>query len=113
RLWREFLWPHARAAMRQMGLSDRHKNARRVLIWLRHNQEVTEISVKDIRRDALSQSLDARDTEALLNSLVAAGWLKPKPVEQTGGRPIHRWLVNPMLYGAAESAETPESLPAV
>ena len=24
RLWREFFWPHARAAMRQIGLSDRH-----------------------------------------------------------------------------------------
>jgi hypothetical protein len=90
-------------------LSDRHKNARRVLKWLKAHPEVEEVSVKDIRRDALAGSLDAKDTEALLTSLVASGWLKPKPVEQTGGRPIHRWLINPMLYGAAESAETAES----
>ena len=25
RLWREYFWPHARAALRQVGLSDRHK----------------------------------------------------------------------------------------
>jgi hypothetical protein len=109
RLWREFFWPHARAAMRQIGLSDRHKNARRVLTWLRAHPELTEVSVKDIRREALAHSLDAKDTETLLANLVASGWLKPKPVEQTGGRPIHRWLVNPILYRGAESAENAES----
>jgi hypothetical protein len=109
RLWRDFFWPHARAAMRQIGLTDRHRNARRVLRWLRENPEVNEVSVKDIRRDALSQSLDAKDTEALLNSLVAAGWLKPKPTEQTGGRPIRRWQVNKILYAGAESAGSAES----
>jgi hypothetical protein len=93
RLWRQFLWPHARAAMRQIGLTDRHKNARRVLKWLKAHPDVTEISVKDIRRDALAQSLDAKDTEDLLNGLVAAGWLKPKPIPKAEGpgRPAHRW----------------------
>jgi hypothetical protein len=109
RLWREFFWPHARAAMRQIGLTDRHRNARRVLKWLKANPGVAEISIKDVRRDALSQSLDAKDTEALLNGLVAAGWLKAKPTEQTGGRPIHRWSVNPILYGGAESVGSAES----
>jgi Protein of unknown function (DUF3987) len=109
RLWREFFWPHARAALRQIGLSDRHKHARRALKWLRTHPEIEAVSVKDVRRDALAQSLDAKDTEALLHSLVAAGWLKPKPVEQTGGRPIHRWAPNPILYGSAESAVSAES----
>ncbi len=109
RLWRDFFWPHARAAMRQIGLSDRHKNARRVLKWLKANSEVREISVKDVRRDALAQSLDAEQTERLLGNLVAAGWLKPKATEQTGGRPLHRWSVNPILYGDAESAGNAES----
>jgi hypothetical protein len=109
RLWRDFFWLHARAALRQIGLSDRHKDARRVLKWLRAHPEIEAVSVKDVRRDALAQSLDAKETEALLNSLVAAGWLKPMPTEQTGGRPIYRWSVNPILYGGAESAENAES----
>jgi hypothetical protein len=109
RLWRDFFWPHARAAMRQIGLSDRHKNARRVLRWLKVNAGVGEISVKHIRRDALAQSLDAEQTEALLDGLANAGWLRRKPAEQTGGRPVHRWLVNPILYSDAESAESAES----
>jgi hypothetical protein len=110
RLWREFLWPHARAAMRQIGLTDRHRDARRVLIWLRNNPEVREASVKDIRRDALAQSLDAEGTEALLNSLVAAGWLRPKPAPKAEGpgRPVHRWLINPLLYGRAGNAGNAE-----
>lgn len=109
RLWRDFFWPHARAALRQIGLSDRHKNARRILKWLRAHPEIEAVSVKDARRDALAQSLNAKDTEALLNSLVAAGWLKPMQTEQTGGRPIYRWSVNPILYGGAESAGSAQS----
>ena len=98
RLWREFFWPHARAALRQIGLSDRHKNARRVLRWLKANQ-TAEISVKDVRREALAQSLDAKETEMLLDGLTKAGWLKRKPLEPIAGpgRPLHRWLVNPVL----------------
>ena len=95
--------------MRQIGLSDRHKNARRVLRWLKANAGIGEISVKIIRRDALAQSLDAEQTEALLAGLTNAGWLRRKPAEQTGGRPAHRWLINPLLYSDAESAESAET----
>jgi Protein of unknown function (DUF3987) len=31
KLWRDYFWPHARAALRQVGLTDHHANARRVL----------------------------------------------------------------------------------
>jgi hypothetical protein len=31
RLWSDFFWPNARAVLRQIGLSDRHKNARLAL----------------------------------------------------------------------------------
>ncbi len=98
RLWKAFFWPHARAAMRQIGLSDRHKNARRVLRWIKANQ-TAEISVKDVRREALAQSLDAKESEMLLDGLTKAGWLKRKPLEPIAGpgRPLHRWLVNPVL----------------
>jgi hypothetical protein len=99
RLWCEFFWPHARAALRQIGLTDRHRNARRVLRWLKANHS-TEISVMDIRRDALAQSLDAGETLKLLDGLARDGWLRRKPIERTSGpgRPAHRWLVNPILY---------------
>src|SRR5262249_3270655 len=34
RLVRKYFWPHARAALRQIGLTDRHRNARRALRWI-------------------------------------------------------------------------------
>jgi hypothetical protein len=107
RLVHEYFWPHTRSALRQIGLNDRHQNARRVLRWLKANP-VDEISLKDIRRDALAQALDADQTAVLLAGLTNAGWLRPKPDAATGGRPAHRWLVNPILYDHAESAESAE-----
>jgi hypothetical protein len=103
-LWREYFWPHARAALRQIGLSERHANARRVLRWIRAHSK-HEISLKDVRRDALSQSLDADQTEVLLHGLVKAGWLR-ETTTPTAGRHIRRWQVNPMLFTNAESAES-------
>jgi hypothetical protein len=95
RLWTEFFWPHARAALRQIGLSDRHRDARRALRWIQAHKK-SEVSIKDVRRDALSQSLDAEQTTALLDSLVKARWLRRETIK-TGGRPIYRWAVNPNL----------------
>jgi Protein of unknown function (DUF3987) len=101
RLWREYFWPHSRAALRQVGLSDRHHNARRVLRWIRA-REAIEVSVKDIRRDALAHALDAAQTETLLGSLVTAGWLRRQPQPDgppQRGKPVLRWSVNPALQG--------------
>jgi hypothetical protein len=122
RLWREYFWPHARAALRQVGLSDKHADARRVLRWLQANR-VVEASREDIRRDALSQKLDADKTQELLAALCASGWLR-QHTEKTGGRARHRWTVNPKLFppsaiaGTAQTAErvlrmTNEPLPAL
>jgi hypothetical protein len=107
-LWRGYFWPHSRAALRQIGLTERHVSARKVLRWIRANDR-REVSVKDARREALAQSLDAKQTETLLDSLTASGWLKRKPAEKTGGRPVVRWLVNDALFMAAESAASAES----
>lgn len=104
-LWKEYFWPHSRAALRQIGLSERHVNARRVLRWIRA-QGKEEIGVKDVRREALAQSLDAKQTSDLLDSLEQMGWLRKKPVSKTGGRPAVRWEVNRTLFGGAESAES-------
>ena len=108
RLWREYFWPHARAALRQIGLSGRHTNSRRVLWWIKANAK-TEVSREEIRREALGQSLDAEQTQQLLDSLVKSGWLR-EATTSTGGRPRRRWEVNPKLWGgSAGSAGSAES----
>jgi len=112
RLVRDYFWPHARAALRQIGLSERHANARRLLRWIiKHGK--TEISREAARRDALAQSLDAEQTQALLEELERAGWLRRvgTPISRKGGRPRSRWLVNPALFskGTAETAKTAET----
>jgi Protein of unknown function (DUF3987) len=108
RLVRDYFWPHSRAALRQIGLSERHAKARAVLRWIRKNHK-TEVSREDIRRDALSQSLDADQVQDLIDGLVKAGWLRQITI-RTPGRSRNRWEVNPKLFandtaGSAESAE--------
>jgi hypothetical protein len=110
RLVRDYFWPHARACLRQIGLSDRHKDARRALRWIKAHRK-TEISREDIRRDALGQSLNADETDELLRLLVKTDWLR-EPVSQSGpkgGKPARRWQVNPTLISTAENAETAET----
>jgi hypothetical protein len=108
RLMREYFWEHARAALRQIGLSDRHRHIRRVLRWIRVHG-VSEISIKDVRRDALAGSFDAEQTRDAIDRLVAAGWLRPRKLERTGGRPRERWLVNPRIFAPAGTATNAQS----
>jgi len=97
RLWRDYFWIHSRAALRQIGLSDRHANARRVLRWIRNGRR-SEVSREDIRRDALGQRLDAEQTQGVIDGLVKAGWFRAPVKPSSGpGRPAQRWLVNPMI----------------
>jgi hypothetical protein len=110
RLVCEYLWLHSRAALRQIGLSERHANSRRVLRWIKATGK-TEVSIKDIRRHALVGALDADQTESLVEELMRSGWLCPeavKPSGPKGGKPVRRWQVNPLLW-AAETAETAET----
>jgi hypothetical protein len=107
RLWRDYFWPHSRAALRQIGLTDRHTNSRRVLCWIRTNRK-PEVSLLDIRREALGRRLDAEQTRSLLDGLARAGWLK-LVTTKTDGRPIHRWQVNPQLFSGAPVSERSES----
>jgi Protein of unknown function (DUF3987) len=117
RLVKEYFWPHARAALRQIGLTERHVNARRVLRWIRARGK-TEISLEDVRRDALGQKLDAEQTATLLETLGRSGWVRELKTASTprGGRPRHRWQVNPLLMNPpAETAPTyaPQEVSAV
>jgi hypothetical protein len=113
RLVRDYFWPHARACLRLIGLTESHSNARRVLLWLRAKGK-PEVSREEIRRDALSQRLDANETTALLTALSKSGWLREEVTEPgpQGGKPARRWLVNPKLLTdpvaqTALTAETP------
>jgi hypothetical protein len=111
RVWKDYLWPHSRAALRQIGITDKHANLRRVLKWIRATKRPGDsISVKDIRREALSHSIDAKHTAELLEMLERAAWLR-KVTTQTRGRPAHRWEINERLFQHAGSAETAESPP--
>jgi hypothetical protein len=103
---KEYFWHHARAALRQIGLTDRHRNMRRVLRWIGAHEK-REVSREDIRRDALGQSLDAEQVQLLLECLAKAGWLHADPMK-TAGRTRRRWRVNPKLFAptTAESAES-------
>jgi len=97
-LWKDFFWPHAQAALRLMGINDRYRNERTVLCWIRARQ-LQEVSLQNLRRDALSQRLYADETEALIERLSTACWLRPIPAAQTGrGRPRRRWEINPKLF---------------
>jgi len=106
RLWRDYFWPHSRAALLQMGLTEKHTNARRALYWIRTNQK-PEVSLLDIRREALGRRFDAEQTRTLLDGLVRAGWLK-LVTTKTDGRAIHRWQVNPLLFSVAPEPERSE-----
>jgi hypothetical protein len=88
RLVREYFWPHARASLRQIGLSDRHRNARRALRWIAaHGKQ--EVSGKDIRRDALGQSLDAEQTQDLIGMTF---WRREWREREWRGRHLPRHL---------------------
>jgi hypothetical protein len=110
RLVQDYFWPHAKAALRQVGLTEKHVNARRVLRWMRARGK-REISIKNVRRDALGERLDAEQTADLLREMTRSGWLREKEATITpiGGRPARRWEVNPILFLNAETAETAET----
>lgn len=109
-LIRDYFWPHARACLRLIGLTEKHTNARRVLLWIRAKGR-TEVSREEIRRDALSQRLAADETTVLLKDLCKSGWLREEITAPQGGKPARRWLVNPKLLKdlAAQTAETAET----
>jgi Protein of unknown function (DUF3987) len=97
RLMQQYFWPHARAALRQIGLTDRHRHIRRILRWVRANNR-HEVSLRDIRRDALGESVDVEQTRDLFDRMGAAGWVRAMPIVKTGGRPKERWTINPQLF---------------
>jgi hypothetical protein len=97
---------HSRAALRQIGLTESHTQDRRALRWIQINRK-PEVSLLDIRREALGRRLHAEQTRRLLDVLVRAGWLK-LVTTKTDGRAIHRWQVNQLLFSSAPPPERSE-----
>jgi hypothetical protein len=91
----DYFWPHAQACLRQIGLTQRHADARRVLRWIKA-KDLDVVTREEIRQNALGKTRDADETEEILNFLSRAGWLR-KGQHETGGRPAVRWSVNPRL----------------
>ena len=58
---------HARAALRQIGLSDRHREERRVLRWARA-KKIETLSRETIRREIFSQRIDAERAQAIIDA---------------------------------------------
>jgi hypothetical protein len=103
-LWRDYYRPHALALFRQSGTTE-ESQARRAVRWLRSSgREV--ISREDVRRTALGQAVDARETDQVIACLVDGGVLRLRPLVPTGraGRPALRWDVNPLLLKQAEES---------
>jgi Protein of unknown function (DUF3987) len=113
-LWERYYRPHARAVFDRAGPSERDRQARQVIGWIRA-RGATEISREDVRREALSQRVKAAGADEVILALEQAGVLREVDDEEEypgPGRPARRWQVNPALLArsAAQIAETP-SLP--
>jgi hypothetical protein len=105
-LVRDYFWPHAQACLRQIGLSERHVHSRRVLRWIKANNK-EQVRREDIRRNALSQLLDADQTDELLKGLARAGWLRKIEDRHPGpGRKKEAWQVNPQLLSGRSADES-------
>jgi hypothetical protein len=101
RLVLDYFWPHSRACLRQIGLTDRHTDGRLALSYIK-TKGLDVVSREQIRRDALSQRLNADQTEAVLVHLCQAGWLRRLEGHKRdrGGRQAIRYEVNPRLHGS-------------
>ena len=105
RLWRDYLWPHARAVLGASNDHDRRRHIGRLLAWLR-TRRPHDVSREQIRREALSQSVDADGADAIAAVLVDAGWLRVISCDRSGpGRPRSRWQVNPLLLSLSSEGE--------
>ena len=85
-----------------------------VIGWIRA-RGAAEISREEVRREALSQRVNAAGADEVILALEQAGVLREVDDEEEypgRGRPARRWQVNPALLAkpAAQIAETP-SLP--
>ncbi|MPZ35556.1 MAG: DUF3987 domain-containing protein [Rhodospirillales bacterium] len=95
-LWSDYYRPHALAFLQRTMPTDIECRARRVVHWLRANGR-RNVSKTEVRRMALAQTVNAKETDRVLARLVEAGVLRPVGNEAPAqrGRPALRWQVNP------------------
>jgi len=100
-LWSDYYRPHALTFLQRTVPTDVECRARRVVHWLRADDRPT-VSKTDVRRTALGQTVNAKETDRVLARLVEAGVLRPADSEEPirRGRPALRWQVNPSLRSA-------------
>jgi hypothetical protein len=119
-LWERYYRPHAQAVFDRAGPADgdrqgKHRarqHARRVVGWIRA-RGVKEISREEVRREALSQRVNAAGADEVILALEQAGVLREVDDDEDDypgrGRPARRWQVNPALLAkpTAQIAESP------
>ena len=98
RLWSEYFRGLARALFHRTVVSERERQARQVVRWLRQ-QGRPDVSREDIRREALRRTVNSSDAEQVLYRLRDAGIVQriDYRVPSGGGRPPNRWWVHPAL----------------
>jgi hypothetical protein len=106
RLLREYFWPHARAALRQIGLTDRHRHLRRAL---RQGQWLADNLAKGHPSRGLRRRPRCRTDSRFARSSCADGVVAPRENRHRGG-PLERWHVDPAIFQTAETATTAENL---
>jgi uncharacterized protein DUF3987 len=123
-LWERYYRPHAQAVFDRAGPADRarqgqhqaRQHARRVIGWIRA-RGAAEISREEVRREALSQRVNAAGADEVILALEQAGVLREVEDEEEypgPGRPARRWQVNPALLAKpvaqiAEKKTSPDS----
>ncbi len=100
-LWTDYFWPQAQAVFGQAPLTIAERRVQRVGRWLRRLRPET-VSREEIRREGLSQAVDADIAESVIERLEQQGVLRmlsPQP-GRAGGPRRRRWEVNPGLWAS-------------
>ncbi len=103
-LWSGYFKPHARAVFNHAApATDGERRARRVVRWLMASGR-KEVSRKEIRCEALGDTVKMVEADQVIDRLVKAGLLRLRGTETSpsGGRPVRRWRVHPALREDAD-----------
>ena len=103
-LWSGYFKPHARAVFNHAApATDGERRARRVVRWLMASGRAV-VSRKEIRCEALGDTVKMVEADQVIDRLVKAGLLRLRGTEtsSSGGRPVRRWRVHPALREDAD-----------
>lgn len=95
--WTDFLIPAFRHVVASADLDPVHRQAARVLGWIRRG-ELAKFSHRDMHRKLRCKGFKrSEDWEPVTRLLIERGYLREAPPEKTGGRPSRRYFVNPRV----------------